>query len=101
MSGKPHIYEIDNLFAKNIGIIHRINYLFPRNGFRSLFCPILSTIYWIMLLFWGVNKYSSNFNKVFTLQKKIIRIVHNVPSKIDRKPLYHEGLNGWKCRSHE
>ena len=44
LSWKPHIHEVENEIAKkNIGIIHRsrLNFLFPRNILRNLYCSLV------------------------------------------------------------
>ena len=41
LSWKPHIHEVENKIAKNIGIIHRLHFLFPRNILRNLYCSLV------------------------------------------------------------
>ena len=89
LSWKPHIHEVENKIAKNIGIINRLHFLFPKNVLRSLYCSLVLPYLTYCSLVWG-STYPSNVEKLSILQKKIIRIVSDVPFRSHTDPLFHD-----------
>ena len=71
--------------SKIIGILHKLNYFFPKEIlliiYKSLIVPLLN----YGLLLWGVN-----LKNIFRLQKKAIRLVKHNSYTSHTEPIFKE-----------
>src|SRR5688572_17787969 len=87
LTWKEHITDISKKISKNIGIISRVRHLLPRyilvNLYYSLIYPYIS----YCNLTWA-STYRTRLTMLTTLQKRVIRIICNVPYRASTKLLF-------------
>src|SRR5688572_30251381 len=87
LTWKEHITDISKKISKNIGIISRVRHLLPRyilvNLYYSLIYPYMS----YCNLTWA-STYRTRLTMLTTLQKRVIRIICNVPYRASTKRLF-------------
>ena len=87
LSWKPHIDYISTKISKGIGIIARLRHLVPfstlLNIYRSLIEPYIS----YGLVAWG-QAVNTHLNKIVTLQKRVVRLMHFSDYKAHSAPLF-------------
>ena len=93
LSWKFHIDNLCRLVSRNIGVINKLKRKFP---FQILLSP-----YMTLILAWFNSSKNLN-NRIFILQKRILRIIHNVHFRshtdilfFDNKILKIEDLYNW------
>lgn len=77
MSWKPQINSIRCKVAKNIAIMGRCRYLFDQQTLFILYCSLILPYFNYCSEVWG-NTYNTHLQILYRLQKKAIRVVHNV-----------------------
>lgn len=84
---ESHIRHISSILSRNIGIINRSKYFLGQKHrfllYNALVLPYLN----YCCLVWG-NAPQSFINKLFVLQKKIVRIIDNQPRLAHTNPIY-------------
>ena len=78
LSWKPHILNVSRKISKSIGIIYKSSFCLSAMSLRTLYFSLVYPylIYWITV--WG-STYQTNLKRLITLQKKVIKIISNVP----------------------
>ena len=78
LSWRNHIDNICKIISRNIGIIYKVKTCLPLNSLIMLYSSMILPYLNYGLLVWG-NTHQTLLDKVFLLQKKIIRIICNSP----------------------
>lgn len=77
LSWKPQISNVKNKIAKCISIMGKSRYLLNYKALYTVYCSLILPYITYCLEVWG-NTYRTNLQDVVILQKRAIRIVHNV-----------------------
>ena len=76
-SWKQHINYIRSKLAKSIGVLGKIRHILNLSSLYTLYCTLLTPYLTYCVEVWG-NTYKTNLQPIIILQKKAIRIIHNV-----------------------
>src|ERR1043165_1332461 len=90
LSWQVHIAEISKKLAKNIGIISRIRHFLPRHSLVSLYYSLIYPYLSYCNLIWA-STYCTRLTCLTSLQKRIIRIICNVPYRAHKKFIRKSG----------
>ena len=74
---KPHINYLCTKMSRSIGILAKIKYILNPKALHTLYCTLILPYLNYCVEVWG-NTYKSSLKKICTLQKRAIRIIHNV-----------------------
>ena len=74
---KSHITYISSKLARTVGIMGRVKHMLNERALLLLYCSLVLPYLMYCVEVWG-NTYKSTLQKICTLQKKAIRIVHKV-----------------------
>ena len=74
---KPHINYLCTKMSKSIGILAKTKYILNLKALHTLYCTLILPYLSYCVEVWG-NTYKSSLKKLCTLQKRSIRIIHNV-----------------------
>ena len=88
LSWRYHIDNICKIISGNIGIIYKVKSL-PLNFLIMLYSSMILLYLNYGFLVWG-NTHQTSLDKVFLLQKKIIRIICNSPFRSHTDALFFE-----------
>lgn len=77
ISWKPQIQHVKLKLAKNIGVLGKVRHFLPYKAMYLLFSALVMPYLDYCLEVWG-NTYHTNLQPLFILQKKALRIIHNV-----------------------
>ncbi len=88
---KPHINHIRTKLAKSVAILGRTRYMLDYKSLHILYSSLVLPYLYYCVEVWG-NTYKSNLQPLFKLQKRAIRIAHNVG--------YKEHMNTLFLKSH-
>ena len=86
---KYHIDHICNKVSKNIGIILKARKVFDKSTLIALYYSMIYPYLTYCIQIWGAT-YNKYIDKLFLLQKKIIRIICGVPRLTHTEPLFIE-----------
>lgn len=89
LSWKDHITYLAGKIARGIGVIIKARQYLDKNALISLYYSFVYPYYTYCNHIWG-NTRASNLNRLFILQKKIIRIISHVSNKTHTAPLFQE-----------
>lgn len=84
---KSHIKKISTKISRNIAIIAKLRYFLSNNSLHTLFCSLALPYLSYCAEVWG-NTYRSSLQPLFRLQKRAIRIIHNVNYIEHTNPLF-------------
>jgi len=87
LSWKQHVAYISQKLAKSIGIISRIRHLLPKNILLNLYYSLIHPYLSYCNIIWA-STYCTSLACLTTLQKRIIRIICNVPYRAHTKDLF-------------
>jgi len=83
LSWKHHLNKISNKISKTTGILARLKRFLPRTILRTIYCTLV-----LPHLTYGVILWGPKSNKVFKLQKKVIRIISNSKFSAHTEPWF-------------
>ena len=86
---KNHIQYINNKIAKSTGILKKLSRVFNQQTLRMLYFSLIYPYLTYCNIIWG-NGYLTHLNKILLQQKRIIRIICNVPMLTHTQPLFHQ-----------
>ena len=84
---KPHINSVSLKMSKSIGLINKIRSLISATARRLLYCTLVLPYIQYCNIIWA-KTYSTNLEKIFKLQKRMIRIIANVGFRDHTKTLF-------------
>ena len=76
LSWKSHISYLCKLLSRNTGILYRLKTFFPINILQTLYATLIMSYMYYGILAWG-NSSSFLLDKIFSIQKRAIRIVND------------------------
>ena len=76
LSWKPHIQSVQSKLSSVLSIMYKASKLINTSGMYILYCSLFHPYLSYCNEIWG-NKYPSNVKCLFTLQKKVIRLICN------------------------
>ena len=71
--------------SQAIGTLYSVRSILPQKLLRSIYFALVQPYFVYTLPLWGARHTSSEFNELFKLQKKAIRIITNKTTKIEGK----------------
>ena len=86
LSWNPHVDQLCNTVAKNIGILYKLHFL-PQNILKMLYHSLVSPHLNYCSIVWGFTS-SKNINRIHRLQKRGMRIVTNSSYLSHSLPLF-------------
>ena len=89
LNWKNHLDHNCAKVSKNIGIILKARRVFDKRTLLSLYYSLMYPSLTYSIQVWG-STYQSHLSKLVILQKKIVRIIHGVPSRTHTEPLFSE-----------
>ena len=78
LSWKPHILNVSRKISKSIGIIYKASFCLSAVSLRTLYFSLVYPYLVYCITVWG-STYQTNLKRIITLQKKVIKIISNVP----------------------
>lgn len=87
LSWSPHIDNLTRRISRSIGIISRAKQLLPRWLKLQLYYALIHSHLQYCLLVWGTTT-KTNLKKLYILQKRIVRVIENVPYITHSAPLF-------------
>ena len=84
-----HIQTVKQKILKNIGIISHLRKNLPLSVLKSLYQTLVQPYFSYCNIVWGINR-STEFNKLFLCQKKVIRIITHSRWRSHSAPLFKE-----------
>ena len=82
-----HIKQVESTISRNIGLIRRSQYLLDSGSLLLLYNALVLPFLTYCLQLWG-SSYASNFSRLITLQKRIIRIIDHSGSRDHTSPIF-------------
>ena len=89
LSWKPHITNVARKISKSIGIIYKASFCLPTSSLCTLYYSLVYPYLIYCISVWG-STYSSNLNRIFLLQKKVIRIMSRSSYLARTDPLFKQ-----------
>ena len=89
LSWKPHITNVARKISKSIGIIYKASFCLPTSSLCTLYYSLVYPYLIYCISVWG-STYSSNLNRIFLLQKKVIRIMSRSSYLAHTDPLFKQ-----------
>ena len=98
MNWKDHMIYVKSQLSKATGTINTIKDYVPKKVLRSLYFSLIQPYLIYCLPIWGSNHNCTEFNDIFIIQKRAIRIITNSTIKINNqykhtKPLFQKTNN--------
>ena len=87
LSWKPHIDSICSKIAKNIGIMTKARSIFNERTLLSLYYSFIYPYISYCIHVWG-SAYQTHLNKLYLLQKRVIRVIAGVNRRTHCKPIF-------------
>ena len=87
LSWKPHIASICSKIAKNIGIMTKARSVFSKDTLLSLYYSFIYPYISYCIHVWG-STFETYMKKMFSLQKRVIRIIGGVNRRADCIPIF-------------
>ena len=88
LTWKEHVAVISKKISKNIGIISRIRHLLPRHILVNLYYTLIYPYMSYCNLVW-TSTYRNRLTTLMTLQKRVVRIIMNVPYRAHTISLFY------------
>ena len=89
LNWKTHTHNICKTISRNIGIMNKLKHYFPRSILSTLYFSLVLPYLNYGIMAWG-NSSKCQTDKITILQKKAIRIIHNVHMRTHSDPLFLE-----------
>ena len=89
LSWKIHIDNVSKIISRNIGIIYRLKYFFPPSMLLMLYSTLILPYLNYGILAWG-NTAKLLLDRIYLLQKKIVRIICNTNFYSHTNSLFHK-----------
>ena len=86
---KNHIFYITGKIAKGIGVITKARKLLDKNSLIILYYTFIYPYLCYCNHVWG-NTYITYLDKLYTMQKKVVRIIYGVKPRTHTKPLFED-----------
>jgi len=86
---KDHIQHINGKIAKSTGILKKLSKVFNQQTLRMLYFSLIYPYLTYCNMIWG-NAYRTHLNKILLQQKRVTRIICNVPMLTHAQPLFHQ-----------
>lgn len=83
LSWSKHISNTCSKIASAIGMMHRLRGIFPKNVLTLIYHSLITSRLNYMLTVWG-----GDFDRIFILQKKALRIIHGTKYNAHCDPLF-------------
>ena len=87
LSWKFHICQKNNQLSRNIGVLSRLKKMIPCNILQILYHSIIMPHLTYGVIAWG-NTCKKEMKRMFTLQKKAVRIIHKAKFNSHTSPLF-------------
>ena len=89
LNWKTHVHNICKIISRNVGIISKLKYFFPRKTLLILYFSLILPYLNYGIMAWGnASKYL--LDKISVLQNKVIKIIYNVPIRAHSSHFYYE-----------
>ncbi len=89
LTWKLHVEYICNKVAKGIGILRRARQIVYAETLQMLYDSLIKPYFTYCIIIWG-NTYKTYINKLFILQKKVVRIITNSEFSAHSAPLFRK-----------
>lgn len=89
LTWQDHINMLCNKMAKGIGILKKVKYKLDKKTLINLYYSFVFPYLTYCNIIWG-NSAKVHINRLFILQKRILRIIYNVDIWQSSKQLFHE-----------
>ena len=89
LSWKPHLTELSKKLSRTVGLFYKIRHYAPLETLKLLYYGIFIPFISHGVHVWGLT-YPTHLNKVFILQKKIIKCMTFNDIMVPSSPLFHE-----------
>ncbi|XP_077492157.1 uncharacterized protein LOC144103268 [Amblyomma americanum] len=89
MSWDAHVSKVCLSLSRYIGIISRNKHILPAKTKLNLYYAFFYSYVSYCFLVWGQTT-SSNIQKLLVLQKRILRVIANVPYDAPTRPIYQQ-----------
>ena len=86
---KPHIAHVASEASKAIGVLYKSSFFLSKSSLHSLYYSVVHPYFYYCILVWG-STYSSNLNRLVTLQKRIVRIVNKESYRAHTGPIFKQ-----------
>ena len=86
---KPHIAHVASKASKAIGVQYKSRFFLSKSSLHSLYYSLVYPYFYYCILVWG-STYSSNLNRLITLQKRIVRIVNKESYRAHTDPIFKQ-----------
>ena len=89
LTWKNHISYITGKIAKGIGVITKARKLLDKNTLITLYYAFIFTYLCYCNHVWG-NTYITYLDKLYIMEKKVVRIIYGVKPRTHTKPLFED-----------
>ena len=89
LTWKPHIANVSRKISKSIGIIYKARFCLPTTSLWTLYFCLVYPYLVYCISEWG-STYPSNLNRIFLLQKKVIRIISKSAFDAYTEPIFKQ-----------
>ena len=86
-----HINNTCNKIAKSIGIIYKMKNLVPKSVLKQMYYSLIYPYINYCICIYG-GTYNTHMNRIFLLQKRIVRIINNAPFLAHTDALFYESI---------
>ena len=86
---KAHIDQVKSKLSKNIFVLNKAKYMLNYKAMKILYCSLILPYLSYCTTVWG-NTYSTSMTPLFLLQKRAVRLIHNVGYREHTKRLFIE-----------
>ena len=87
LTWKPHIADVSRKISKSIGIIYKASFCVPTTSLCTLYFCLVYPYLFNCISVWE-STYPSNLNRIFLLQKKVIRIISKSAFDAHTEPIF-------------
>ena len=87
LNWKSHTLNICKTISRNIGIMNKLKYFFPSSTLCTLYFSLVLPYLNYCIMAWG-NSSQFHIDKITTLQKRALRIMHNTHIRAHTDPLF-------------
>ena len=88
LTWKYHINDVSSKLSKNVGIMNRLKFFLPSNILLTIYNSFVLPYLNYCILIWGGS--STRCERLFTLQKRAVRIISNAGYRDHSAPLFKQ-----------
>ena len=88
MSWKIHVNHLYKTLSRNSGVIHKLKSILPKGILLLMYSTLILPYLNYGVLAWG-NSLKTNLEKLYLIQKRVLRIICNVSFRTHTNPLFY------------